>query len=268
MKNLGMYFFSVDIRIRAAVLLALVIVFFWWILGKGIIWAASFFPYLIRIIFKGVYLIIEIPICWIHSKAGSPFHGIDNGLANIGNNIDTFLKQWYMRWHNPKSNHIFLSVIIYCVLIIWICIPYHPDTMNGKYISGQYVYLTIEKKFTQWMEKYGWHEKQVEEIMNYNEKEWAEEEDIEKEIVMKVNTQKDPLSIRDVPSIENCQILERVERGDTVVWKGDMAFGNGSNRGVEPWIKVETLSGTIGWARLIYLCPIEEEDFELKLHID
>jgi len=34
---------------------------------------------------------------------------------------------------------------------------------------------------------------------------------------------------------------------------------------IEPWVKVETLDGTVGWARLIYLCPAYEKDFELKL---
>ena len=269
---MGTYFFSVDARVRAAVLLAVVFLIFWWILGKVVIFAASLIPYLMRFIFKLVYLVIEIPICLIHSKVGSYFHEIDNRLANVGSNIDSFLEKWYTCWHNPKNKHIPLSIAIYFLLIIWICIPYHPDTMNKKYISGQHVYLTVENKFTRWLEKQDWYEEQVEEVVEYNEKEQAatevEAEDVVKEIVMTVNTQKDPLSIRDVPSIENCEVLERVEKGNTVIWKGDMAFGIAGNRGIEPWIKVETLNGTVGWARLMYLCPMDEENFELKLHMD
>ncbi len=266
---MGTYFFSLDTRVRAAMLLALVFLIFWWILGKGVIWVASLIPYLIGIAFKVVYLVIEIPICWIHSKVGSFFHEIDNKLADVGNNIDSLLEKWYTCWHNPKSKHILLSIVIYFLLIIWICIPYHPDTMNMKYISGQHVYLTIENKFTHWLDKNDWYKEQAEEVIDYNEKEQAAEaEDVVKEIVMTVNTQKDPLSIRDVPSIENCEILERVEKGNAVIWKGDLAFGVGGNRGIEPWIKVETLNGTVGWARLIYLCPMDEKNFELKLYVD
>lgn len=44
MKTLISYFFLADIRIRAAVLIALFIIVFWWILGKVIVRLASFSP--------------------------------------------------------------------------------------------------------------------------------------------------------------------------------------------------------------------------------
>ena len=268
MKTFISYFFSVDIRLRAAILLSLIIVLFWWILGKVIIHFISFFPYLLRGIFKGIYLLIEAPVCWIHTRTGSFFYKIDNGLAGIGNKIDAFLGRWYRCWRNPESRHIFLSIAIYCILVIWICIPYHVDESDTGFVSGQIVYLNLENKLIYWLETHNLYKENTEEIMAYNEGEQVKDGNITNGIMMKVITQKDPLSIRDIPSLVNCVILESVEKENTVFWKGDMTFGSGRNGGIEPWIKVETLDGTVGWARLIYLCPADEEDFELKLYME
>ena len=81
---------------------------------------------------------------------------------------------------------------------------------------------------------------------------------------MKVITREDPLSIRDIPSVENSEILENVEKEKEVLWKGEIAFGSGVKGNIEPWIKIETSKGTVGWARLIYLCPVNEKDYDLK----
>ncbi len=265
MKAFISHFFSADIRIRAAVLIALFIIIFWWGLGKVIIRLASFFPYLLRGVFRGVYLLIEAPVCWIHGKVGSFFYRIDNGLSGVGDKIDTFLERWYMRWNNPTNKHTFLSIVIYFILLIWICIPYHAEETDIKSFSGQAVYLRVENKLTDLLESHNLYGEQIDEAINYEEPEPEEKEQFTEGIVMKVITQKDPLSIRDIPSTENCKTLENIEKENTVIWKGDIAFGSGRNGSIEPWIKVETPNGTLGWARLIYLCPVNEKDFELKL---
>ena len=264
MKAFISHFFSMDIRVRAAVLMAMFITVFWWFLGKMIIRVASLFPYLLRGAFRGVYLLIEAPVCWVHGRVGSFFYRIDNGLVSVGNRVDIFLQRWYSNWRNPENRHIFLPILIYCVLLIWICIPYREENADIGLFSGQGTYLKVENKLTDWLESYDLYGEQMEEAVSYEEPERVEKENITESIAMKVVTQKDPLSIRDVPSIENCEILENVEKENVVLWKGEMAFGSGSDGRIEPWIRVETSAGTIGWARLIYLCPVNEEDFELE----
>ena len=109
---------------------------------------------------------------------------------------------------------------------------------------------------------------EVEETLADSEEEIFEIEQNSRDIVLVVVTANDPLTIRNIPSIENCETLARVEKGSTVIWKGNMAFGKGSNGDTEPWVEVESLDGTIGWARLKYLCPEDEEDFELTLWVE
>lgn len=271
MRDFISYFFLMDIRMRAAVLMAMLVIVFWWFLGKILIRFASLLPYLLRIAFRGVYLLIEAPVCWIHGRVGSVFYRIDNGLASVGDRIDFFLERWHTRWRNPGSRHIFLSIVIYCVLMLWICLPYRAENADVKLFSGQGIYLRAENKLTDWLESHNLYGEQLveavsyEEPVSYKEPEQVEKENITEGIAMMVITNKDPLSIRDIPSTENCEILERIEKGNIVLWEGEMTFGSGSNGGIEPWVKVETPAGTVGWARLIYLCPVNEEDFELKL---
>ena len=265
MKAFAAHFFSADIRIRAAVIIALLIIIFWWGLGKLLIRVASLLPAFLCLVFKGVYFVVEFLICSLHGKVGSLFHDMDNGMAGVGNRIDTFLRRWLACWCKPKSRQIVLSCVVYAVFLLAICITYHADETNTNSFFGQSVYVRVENQLASWLgiqDSYG--EEQTAETGNYNEPEQTEEENIIESVEMRVITQKGTLSIRDIPSTENCEVLERVEKNSTVFWKGDIAFGKGSNGSIEPWIKVETPNGTIGWARLIYLCPANEEDYELE----
>lgn len=196
MKTLISHFFLADIRIRAAVLIALFIIVFWWILGKVIIRLASFFPYLLKSFFRGIYLLIEAPVCWIHERVGSFFYGIDNGLSSIGEKIDTFLERWYTNWKNPQNSHIALSVAVYVILLMWICVSHNAG--EEKPFNGQAMYLKMENKLTDWLEAhnlYGYH---TEEVANYEESEQEEKEAIE---------EKEPIYIR---------LNERGKRGSNI----------------------------------------------------
>lgn len=169
MKNLISYFFLADIRIRAAVLIALFIIFFWWILGKPIIRLASFFPYLLKGIFRGIYLLIEAPVCWIHEKVGSFFYGIDNGLSGTGEKIDILLERWYVSWKKPVNSHIAFSVVIYGILLIWICASPNTEGIETKSFNGQAVYLKVENKLTDWLEAHNLYGHKIEGTANLGE---------------------------------------------------------------------------------------------------
>lgn len=183
MKTLISHFFLADIRIRAAVLIALFTMVFWWILGKAIIRLISFFPYLLKSIFRGLYLLIEVPICWMHERVGSFFYGIDNGLSGIGEKIDTLLERWYASWKNPVNSHIPLSVVIYGILLIWICASHHTAGTEVKSFNGQAVYLKVENKLTGWLEAHNLYGQQIEETVIFEESEQEETAALEEEHV-------------------------------------------------------------------------------------
>lgn len=200
METLISQFFAVDIRIRAAVLSALFIIVFWWILGKVIIRLVSFFPYLLKCIFRGIYLLIEVPVCWIHERVGSLFYGIDNGLSDIGEKIDTFFERWYMRWKNPVKRHIVLSIVIYGIFLIWICASPHTEGIEAKSFNGQAMYLKVENKLTDWLEAHDLYGKQIEEAANFSEPAIEEKEPV----YIRLNEHgKGGSNIRSEPDISN-----------------------------------------------------------------
>lgn len=171
MKTLISFFFQVDIRIRAAVLIGLFIILFWWTLGKVVIRLASFFPYLLKKIFRGIYLLLEAPVCWIHERVGSLFYEIDNGLCSIGEKTDTFLGRWYTNWKNPVNNHIALSLVIYAILLIWICVSHDTEGIVAKSFNGQAVYLNVENRLMDWLEAHNLYGQPIEEAAVFEEPE-------------------------------------------------------------------------------------------------
>ena len=187
MKTLISYFFLADIRIRAAVLIALFIIVFWWILGKVIVRLASFFPYLLKRIFRGIYLLIEAPVCWIHERVGSSFYEIDNGLSGTGKKIDTFLERWYTNWKNPVNSHIVLSIMIYGILLIWICVSHDTEGTEEKAFNGQAVYLKVEDKLTDWLEAHNLYGQLIEEVANFEESEQEEKVEEKEAVYIQLN---------------------------------------------------------------------------------
>ena len=73
------------------------------------------------------------------------------------------------------------------------------------------------------------------------------------------------LLVRDMPSMEDCEVLERLVNGDMVIWRGEMRFSEAEDEHVEPWVKVVTEEGTEGWSRLFYLHPEEHADMEFRV---
>lgn len=267
-------FISMDLEIRAMVLLGFVIIIFWWLLGKKIAWTASVVPYLLKKFFECIYVLIEIPICLLHKKIGTAFVGVDNGMALLGQKVDFFLETWYCSWHYCKKKRILCSLVIYGILIGWICLPHFIETNNTKLLYGQKKYLEIENGIITYLKK----DNKIESVLTAsdlisigsitNKLNIIKDEKQFRNILLVVATEKTPLSIRDVPSIQNYKILDKVSKGSIVIWKGELAFGTGSNDKIEAWVKVETDNGIAGWTRLKYLYPKNKSDFELDFLIN
>lgn len=237
MKNLISHFFLADIRIRAAVLIALFIMAFWWISGRVIIRLASFFPYLLKKICRGMYLLIEAPVCWIHERVGSSFYGINNGLSAIGEKIDTFLERWHTRWKNPVNRHIALSIVIYGILLVWICVSPHTEGMETNLFNGQAVYLKMENKLTDWLEAHNLYGQQLEETTSFEEPEQKDEAVLEeKELVyIQLNERgKRGSNIRSETNLDNdANIIGGVNAESEILYRDEWTYD-----GERYWIRV------------------------------
>lgn len=260
MKTLISHFFLTDIRIRAAVLIGLFIILFWWILGKTLIRLTSFFPYLLKKVFRGVYLLIEAPVCWIHERVGSFFYVIDNRLSGLGEKIDNSLERLYKSWKNPVNSHIAASIVIYAILLLWICISDYTEGIEVKPYNGRAVYLIAENKLVNWLEEHDLYGYQIEEVSNFEELEQ------ESEVVFE---EKEPVYI---------QLNERGKRGSNIRSETDLDNDNNIIGGVNAeseilycdewihdgeryWIRVYIPDGDVeGWlsGNLIERAQLEE----------
>ena len=184
-----------------------------------------------------------------------------------------FLEAWYSLWHYCKNKRIFYSLLVYAILMGWICFPSFSKTNSAGLLYGQKKYLEIEKGVITCLKKLN----KIESVLTASnviglgsikgKLDIVENEKQSRNIMLIVSTEKTPLSIRDIPSIQDCKILDKVPKDSIVIWKGELAFGIGSNDKIEAWVKVETDDEILGWARLKYLYPKNETDFELSLSI-
>lgn len=256
-------FLSFPVWIRAAVSLLIMMVLLWRFLRKPILWILSLVPILTRKVFRCIYLLVETPVAMFHSRFGAGFHKIDNGMAQAGEKADMFMERWYARWHSPGEYRLGMNLFVYGMCVVLIAIPsfVHTDIAvlglaERLYIGGE----TFVMELAGGRERYDSMEASAAEPQEQLENERVE--DIPCEITLVVSGVSSSLLVRDVPSMEDCAVLERLVNGDMVIWRGEMRFSEAEDEHVEPWVKVVTKAGTEGWSRLFYLHPENYADVE------
>lgn len=263
-------FFLLPFWLRVVVSLFLVIVLLWLVFGKIILKILSIIPFLLRKVFWYIYLILETPVAILHKKFGSVFGKTAHALSCAGERVDTVMQAWYKAWHFPDKIHIGRLFLVYGVCVIFVILPSFVNFDNGFFSFGERTYTNCETRFASWMEKKGWYDPDAK--LAWNQEEQAQEEDVEpedeitedsfEEITLVVSGVESSLLIRDVPSVDDCDVLDRLVNDDVVLWRGQMAFAKADNDHIEPWVKVITSNGAEGWCRLFYLHPDEYEGKE------
>lgn len=253
--------------------LFLLIVLLWLILGKVILRVLSVIPFLLKKVCWCFYLLLEMPVAFLHKKFGSNFGKIDHALLCAGEKIDNVMQSWYKAWHYPSKIHIGRLLIVYFACVIFIVLPTFVRVDNNILSSGKTTYERYETRFASWLEERGlyepaeWHvwnqEKQDDEDMAKSKEEISK--DNFEEITLVVSGVDTSLLIRDVPSIDECNVLDNLQNDDAVIWKGQLIFAKAENDHVEPWVKVTTANGAEGWCRLFYLHPDEYENKEFHV---
>lgn len=258
-------FFSFPFAVRVAVILIIVIFVFGNFLGDKFLWILSVIPLALRLLLRYVYLLVEFSVDFIHRRVGGAFANVDNSISAGGKKIDSALLRWYRTWHFPKKISLRRFIITYVVCLFVVVVPSLAGTDNRILNIGERVYLEAEAKFVLWLERIGWYDLDALEVVETEES--IENESLESnifEIVLTADVESS-LLIRSVPSTEEGDVIGRLYSGETVVWKGEMTFGEADGVRVEPWVKVTTPDGQEGWCRLYYLYP---EGYEgMKLYV-
>lgn len=249
--------------LRVVFILFLLIVLFWLVLGKLVLKMLSFIPFLLRKICWLFYLILEMPTAMLHKKYGSIFGKIDNALSHAGEKVDIAVYSWYKSWHFHNKIHVGKLIFVYGLCVAYVVLPSYLNTNNNLLCFGEKTYLHYEEQFFNWVEQHGWYDPTAKPVWEQDKqttddiigtKDAVNEADLEETILI-VSGVSNSLLMRDIPSVENCVILERLHNDDTVIWNGQMTFAKADNDHIEPWVKVTTSNGTEGWCRLFYLFP-------------
>lgn len=130
----------------------------WLIFSKPLLKIVSIIPYILKKILYGLYLILECPISMLHSKFGSFFGTIDNGLSLISEKGYVFLNKLYDNMKTPKTLFLKQIFIVYLILCAYLLIPMWLHLNEKPFTFWQNSYITNEEKIIQWMENKGWFE--------------------------------------------------------------------------------------------------------------
>lgn len=249
---------------RVAAMLFLAVCILWPIFRKIILWVLSGIPFLLRKIFRVLYLLIEVPVSALHKKFGSIFYEADNKLSAIGGKIDAALTRWYETWRSPGQIHYGKCLLVYVICVIFVVAPPFIKSDSSFLKIGTAAYTSCESFFVNLFIRNGWYDPyaaaasgQEEEQEELTESVSVEIEDFEEKLV--VSGVSETLLVRSKPSVKNGKILERLANGDRVTWNGKMRFAKAEDEHIEPWVKIVTKNGVEGWCRLFYLHPKENK---------
>lgn len=260
-------FFILPFWFRSAVLVFLLLFLLWKLVGKIIFWILSIIPFLIEKIFKYFYLFIEIPVAFLHKKFGASFYVLDNKLSQNSEKVERAIHCWYEAWHFSKKKSFKKFLITYILCIFFILVPYFTKTNNSIFKIGEKAYIYGETFLVNLLGVQGLERLKIQDTMEQNDQleienvnlKPIEAESLEITLIVSV---KSSLLVRDIPSIENCVILDQLDNNDEVIWRGQMVFAEAEGEHIEPWVKIETKNGVEGWSRLFYLYPEQYKNLE------
>lgn len=255
-------FFELPFMMRAAILLLLLLLA-WKLLGRPILWCLSLIPFLIDKAFLLLYQIVEIPIAILHKKIGAEFYKVENFMAGIGGAVDGVLNRWYTSWHTKHKFEWGKAIAIYILCLAFVALPAFVSVESSILKSGNQLYTAGEKILAGYVEKYE-VQKMVRQASAGEGGQAAsnEAETQQQEIGLVVINVKSSLLVRGAPNIDSGEVLEKLSNGETVAWTGELVFAEAEDHNMETWVKVKTKNGTVGWSRLSYLSPTDNEERE------
>ena len=136
-------FLSLPVGVRA-VLFGGFLLLSWLLLARPLLKIFSIVIWLLKKIFLGLYMLLEIPISILHSKLGSVFAGLDQGLTRITEKICTFMDKCCEKMKKPKTTFGMQAFIAYLVVGAYLLIPVAANLTTNSFVFWQQSYIEKE----------------------------------------------------------------------------------------------------------------------------
>lgn len=260
MRNIGDVYLACPYEIRVSVWILLLVIVLWRLAGRGICWILSVVPWVFRLLSRGIYLMLEMPVAALHKQCGSVFSKIDSHLLRAAEKIDLALDNWYKSWKSYKGLRFGKALLICAIGFALVTFPHYFHWSNSILRFGNTIYTRWEDLFVSLVQKIEWEEPQEADAELKPPAVEYTEEPKAPDITFVVSGVNSSLLVRDVPDVDDCEVLARLHNGDQVTWGGQMTFAEADNEHVEPWVRIMTADGIEGWSRLFYLHPVSFDD--------
>lgn len=259
-------FLSIPILLRS-MMLFLVPLLVWFFLGTWILWGLSWLPLCFNLCFGLIYRVLEMPVAGLHRHFGGKFYRLDNALSGLGARVSEALLKWHEDWHERKKAYHGVAFWIYLFCVALVSLPSILKWSNTPLNFAEERYLFCESFFLEAVENWTDFDSAAEDRGETipavsTEPEETNLPDREEKIALVVSGVQTSLLVRDLPTTETDNILDRIQNDDRVLWNGQMAFSKDENGVVEAWVWIATPNGIEGWSRLSYLLPEGYESAE------
>lgn len=249
MLDLAEAFLSLPIGGRATIFTG-VLFLLWCIFARPILKILSILLWLLKKFFFGLYMLLEIPMSILHSKFGSVFGQIDQGLTIGTEKVYNFMDKLSKKMIQPKDTYGRKALVIYLVIGAYFLIPIAANLTGKPFTFWQESYIEIERSLLELLDSMEVaHSSQEEWNLSEKEQEAAADTEPETEqmLLLKVVNVKTSLGIREKAGLSE-KVLQSLKLGDIVTFLGEVTTADD-----EEWLYVESADGIIGWTRSRYV---------------
>ncbi len=254
MRNIGDVYLACPYEIRVVVWILLLVLVLWRFVGRLTCRILSVVPWGLRRLSRGIYLMLEIPVAALHKQYGLVFSKIDSHLLQVAERVDLALDKWIRSWKSYEGLRPGRALLTCAICFVLVTFPRYFQWSNSILRFGNTIYTRYEACIVNLAQRIEWEEPQEADAEIEPPAVDHTEEPKAQDITLIVSGVNSSLLVRDVPDVNDCEVLARLYNGDQVTWSGQITFAEADNH-VEPWVRIMTADGIEGWSRLFYLHP-------------
>ena len=125
--------------------------------GKYILRLLSLIPFLLDKLFRGLYILIELPIDFLHRKQGGAFYDVEIVTVNIAEKVDSALIRWHTSWLRAKTPILLVFLVYLGVVLFTGVIPSLAGSASAPIAKGGELYLRLESRLIEQAKNQDWY---------------------------------------------------------------------------------------------------------------